>query len=258
MAATTVTAERYPTADRYTNGEYLRRNPQWHADESPWKAKYVLRMMARHNLVPETICDVGCGAGRVLELVHAGLHGACQCSGYEISPQAFALARKLSSDRLQFKLEDIRQVDARFDLLLLLDVIEHLEDYFTFLRELKGKATYKIFQIPLDLSMRTVLLGQLGRFRAAYGHLHYFTKELALQMLRDVGYEILDYEYTWQTNSFDYVWNAIKQNPRTLPRKLAGFAVRTIPGLPSRMLFAIQRDLAVRIMGQWRLLVLAR
>ena len=247
------------TRDLYTSGEYLQKNPLWHADESPWKAKHVLQMIARNKIAPKTVCDVGCGAGEVLHLVHEGMHGECRCWGYEISPQAFGLSHRLSSETLQFKLADIRQEDdAHFDLMLLMDVIEHLEDYFSFLRELQPKAEYKILHIPLDISVRTVLLGKLTDFRAAYGHLHYFTKDVALQMLRDAGYEVIDYLYTWQANSLQYVWDENKQNPWKLMRKLAGFVVRTLLGLPSQVLFAIHEDFAARIMGQWRLLVLAR
>ena len=140
-----------------------------------------------------------------------------------------------------------------------MDVLEHLEDYFSFLRDLRPKAEYKIIHIPLDLSVRTVLLGKLCGFRAAYGHLHHFTKEVALEMLRDVGYEVIDYAYTWQANSLRYVWNENKRNPPwILARRLAGFVARAIVALPSHVLLAIHEDWAARIAGQWRLLVLAR
>jgi ubiquinone/menaquinone biosynthesis C-methylase UbiE len=195
----------------------------------------------------------------VLRLVHEGLHRQCSCWGYDISPQAFERSERLASERLHFKVADIRQEpDAHFDLLLLMDVLEHVEDYFTFLRELQPKADYKIIHIPLDISVRSVLLGQLRDFRAAYGHLHYFTKEIALEMLKDAGYEVIDHVYTWQRNSLRYVWNENKQNPRKLARRLAGFTVRTILAVPSRVFFAIHQDLAARVMGRWRLLVLAR
>lgn len=29
----------------YTSGEYLEKNPTWHVEESPWKAKQVIRML---------------------------------------------------------------------------------------------------------------------------------------------------------------------------------------------------------------------
>ena len=65
----------------YTGGVYLEKNPLWHTDESPWKAKYVLRMMAKNGIAPKTICDVGCGAGEVLRLVQEGMDDRCTFGG---------------------------------------------------------------------------------------------------------------------------------------------------------------------------------
>ena len=50
----------------YLDGEYLSKNPGWHVEESPWKARQVLRMLRQNHLAPQTICDVGCGSGEVL------------------------------------------------------------------------------------------------------------------------------------------------------------------------------------------------
>ena len=247
------------TQDLYAGGGYLEKNPLWHTDESPWKAKYVLHMMAKNLIAPKTICDVGCGAGEMLRLIQDGMDEGCTFWGYEISPQAFELCQRRANERLHFKLADIRQEEGvHFDLILVMDVLEHLEDYFSFLREIRPRSEYKIIQIPLDISVRTVLLGKLVEFRAAYGHVHYFTKDVALQMMNDVGYEVIDYVYTWQANSLRFVWNENKNNPRKLARKLLGFTARGILGWPSRIFFSIHRDLAARVMGQWRLLVLAR
>ncbi len=77
-------------------------------------------------------------------------------------------------------------------------------------------------------------------------------------MLSDAGYEVIDSMYTWQVNSLQNLWNENKQNPWKLARRLLGFVARTILGLPSRVLFAIHEDLAARVMGEWRLLVLAK
>jgi len=245
--------------DLYTSGAYLEKNPLWHADESSFKANYVLRILRRNRIAPKTICDVGCGAGEVLRLLQQGLGEDCTLQGYEISPQAFALCRNRANERLHFTLADIRREEgAHFDVMLLMDVIEHLEDYFTFLRDLRPKSEYKIIHIPLDVSVRTVLLNELIEFRATYGHLHSFTKEVALQMLNDVGYEVVDYLYTWQSESLGSVWNEHKENPLRLARKLGGSIKRKILGLPSQVCFAIHKEFAVRVLGRWRLLVLVR
>src|SRR5438874_5172827 len=168
----------------YTSGTYLEKNPTWHVGESPWKAREITRMMARNKILPKTVCEVGCGAGEVLRLLQGTMDPECVFWGYEISPQAFELCKSRANEKLHFKLLDIREEkDAFFDLILVMDVLEHMEDYFSLLRAIQQKSPYKIIHIPMDLSVRSVLRGYLLNYRRAYGHLHYFTKEIALQML---------------------------------------------------------------------------
>ncbi len=216
----------------YTGGSYLEKNPTWHVEESPWKAKQVLRMIAQNNIVPRTICEVGCGVGEVLKQLQEHMDNESLFWGYDISPQAFELCKSRANERLHFKLADIRQEqDTFFDLILVMDVIEHLEDYFGFLREIRSKSQYKILHIPLDLSVQTILRRNgLLKVRNSYGHIHYFTKEIAIQLLKDVGYEVLDYFYT--SRAIEVPSNEFRRNLLRLPRKL---------------LFAISEDLAARI-----------
>jgi len=226
----------------YTSGEYLERHPLWHVEESAWKARQVDQMLVRNHLSPKTICEVGCGAGEVLKSLQVLLGSDCTFCGYDISPQALELARPRSNERLEFKLGEIAGEDCHFDLLLVLDVIEHLQDYFSFLATIRSKAAYKVFHFPLDLSVQTVIRRNgLLKVRAHYGHLHYFTKETALRALQDAGYEIVDHFYTAR---------ATELPTRQLPRK--------IMNLPRRLLFTIHQDLAVKLLGGWSLLVLAR
>ncbi|TMC16358.1 MAG: class I SAM-dependent methyltransferase [Chloroflexi bacterium] len=227
----------------YINGEYLEKNPGWHIEESPWKALQIERMLKKHNLTPQTICEVGCGVGEVLKELQKGVQDDCILWGYDISPQAISFCTPKANERLHFKLADIRQEqDAFFDLLLVLDVFEHLEDCFGFLRALKSKGQNKIFHIPLDISLQSVLRPNgLLYTRDAYGHIHYYTKETAIRTLQDAGYEVIDYFYTRR---------ALEIPPENLKRKILL--------LPRKLLFNIHQDLAARILGGFSLLVLAR
>ena len=230
----------------YTSGEYLEKNPTWHIEHSPWKARQILRIMARNKLAPQSICEVGCGAGEILRQLQKKMEQPCMLWGYEISPQAFALCRSRENESLHFKLADIRQEkDMFFDLILLIDLIEHLEDYFGFLREIKQKSQYKILHIPLDLTLRAIVRRELIGHREHAGHLHYFMQDIALQMLKDVGYEVLDYFYTPIALEVPAkaMTTEVKRQLLLLPRKLS---------------FAMQKDLAVRLLGGWSLLVLVK
>lgn len=226
----------------YTSGAYLEKNPLWHADESPFKVKQILRMLQKDKLQPKTICEVGCGVGEVLRLLQEQMDETCRFWGYDIAPQALELCQSKANERLQFKLADLSQEDGVFyDVLLVLDVIEHVEDYFGFLSGIRSKGDLKIFHFPLDLSVQAVIRrrGLLTR-RELYGHIQYFTKETALATLQDLHYEVLDYFYT----------------PRCI--ELAKQLIQKIAVLPRMACFALNQDLTARILGGYSLLVLAR
>lgn len=228
--------------EMYTSGEYLAKNPTWHVEESPWKAQQTMRMLARNHLAPETICEIGCGAGEVLKQLQQKMDDTCTFWGYEISPQAFEMSKSRANERLHFKLADLRkEEDAFFDLMLVLDVIEHLEDYFSFLRDIKSKSQYKLIHLPLDLSVQSLLRPHgLLDVRNAYGHIHYFTRSIALAMLKDVGYEVIDCFYA----------------PRSIG--LADTLVKKLLIAPRVLFFALNKDLAVRTLGGYSLMVLAK
>ena len=230
------------TRSIYEDGRYLEKNPLWHVEESPWKAKQILRLMKRNSLAPRAIGEVGCGVGEVLKQLQENMPADCMFYGYEISPQAFELCKSRANERLRFKLMDIgKEREVQFDLILALDVIEHLEDYFSFLREIKPKSRHHIFHIPLDLSVQTVFRrNALLKRRDLHAHLHYFTKETALHTLRDVGYEVLDYFYT----------------PRSV--ELGSEGIQKILKVPRRLCFAVHEDLTARVLGGFSLLVLTK
>ena len=226
----------------YEDGTYLERNPSWHIDESAWKVGQIVRMLTRQNVAAKTICDVGCGVGEVLRLLQQAVPADCRLVGYEVSPQAYELCRGRSNKTLQFKLMDVAsETEMFFDLILLLDVIEHVEDYFRLLREIKSKGRLAILHIPLDLSVQTVFRKNgLTKRRDMYAHLHYFTKDIAFRTLDEVGFEVLDYFYT----------------PRSID--LGSGPIQWLLRRPRKVCFAINQDFAVRLLGGYSLLVLAR
>lgn len=225
----------------YLDGSYLDKNPSFHVEDSPWKSEQIFRMLRRRGVRPKTIVEVGCGAGEILVQLSRRLPEA-QFSGYELSPQAFDLCRARQTQQIRYFNVGIAEMptDDRSDVLLCIDVFEHVEDYFGFLRRLKGHARSFIFHIPLDMNAQMVARAEpICRVRTTVGHLHYFSKDTALWVLRDCGYQIVDWFYT----------PAGPERPNSRKAKTLE--------IPRKVLFRVAPDISVRLLGGYSLLVYA-
>lgn len=227
---------------RYESGEYSQANPTWHVGDSSWKAGQILRMIDQNDLQLTSVCEIGCGAGEILAQLHERMPKVARFQGYEVSPQAYELCQTRSRDRLEFTLSDITGLDGGYDLALAIDVIEHIEDCYTFLRAIRKVATYKIFHIPLDMSVQKVLRRRsIMHLRDSVGHVHYFMKDTALAMLRECGYEVDDVFYTA---------GDIDLPPQSSLARMAR--------IPRQLMFSWNQDMAAQILGGFSLMVLAR
>ena len=227
----------------YSDGRYFEINPTWHEEDSPWKAEQIARILKKNGIQPSSICEIGCGAGEILRNLKNQFNENVTCSGYEISPQAFEICKRKESENLEFHFDDLLANEGiQFDVVMAIDVFEHVEDYFGFLRKLHSKGRYQVFHIPLDLSVQTVIRGfPITNARKLVGHIHYFTKETALATLNDTGYEVVDYFYT----------NGLVDLPH---RGWKSWLLK----LPRKVLFFIHNDWSVRILGGSSLLVLTK
>jgi hypothetical protein len=229
------------TQSPYETGDYLARNPDWHAADAPFKAQWIADILDRNEVSPQHIVEVGSGSGEILVRL-ANRYPNAQIKGYDISPQAYAIASPKATERLTFHHADFLSADAPApDVLMAIDVFEHVEDYMAFLKEMRPLAPLKIFHIPLDLSVQAMLRGKsFLAARQQIGHLHYFFRDTALATLIDCGYDVIDWNYT--------------HGAEVLPNR----ALRTrFLNVPRRIIRYIDEDFAVRLMGGSSMMVLA-
>jgi SAM-dependent methyltransferase len=228
--------------DTYLSGEYLEKNPSWDDEDSEWKAGKVLDIIRANKLTFQSIADIGCGAGGVLAMLSKALPRT-KLYGYEIAPDASGFWEQYEDLDIDFMIGDFLQESTKkFDAILLLDVFEHVPNPFEFLTALLGRSEHYILHIPFDLSSISVARETpLLRVRDKVGHIHYYAKNLALTLLKECGYDIIDCSYTGASFSAPQA---------TWKGRLAR--------LPRRLLFALNRDLGVRLLGGDTLIVLAK
>lgn len=222
--------------------EYLSKNPNWHEEDSPWKAKQVLKMLNRISLEPNTISEIGCGTGEILNQLHKKMSTEVTFSGFDISPDAILRAKTKMKERLVFHESNLIESNEKFDLLLMMDVFEHVPDYLGFLGSCRKNANHFIFHIPLDINVWGLLTNAIIAGRKSVGHLHYFTRDTALATLHDSGYDIKDSFYT--------TWYFDLTPKKTIRKKLKSFLIKTM--------YQWKPDLTVKLFSGFSLLVYAQ
>jgi SAM-dependent methyltransferase len=228
-----------PARPEYVGGGYGDVNADWHEEDARWKASEVARILDANGLRPQRICDIGCGTGGVLDELGQIAPYISEMVGFEVSDRATRLAPARRTERVTFCIGD-PPVGAHFDVALMLDVLEHVEDYFGLLRARHELADRFVFHIPLDISVASVLRArQFGRLRQNVGHIHYFTRETALATLQDAGYRVIDYNVTAP---------GIDRPSSTLQRVFR---------VPRWLAYHLNAKLAVRLLGGFSLCVLA-
>jgi len=228
--------------DKYILKDYFLNNPTWDIEDSHWKADFTAEMLSSNGIIPASICDLGCGAGDVLAELRNKFDSALMC-GYDIAPDVVNFWLRHKKLGIDFILGDFFKLNTKnYDVLLLLDVIEHVADPFKFLNELRAKSKYFVFHVPLDLSAFNVLREKpILEARRRNGHIHYFTKNLALSLIAECDFKVIEWRYS----------GAAFCGPRSSWKtKLAN--------ITRKFLCAINKEMGVRVLGGETLFVLAQ
>jgi len=123
-----------------------------------------------------------------------------------------------------------------------INVFTHVTDYLGFLSRLRQIGEYKVFHIPLKITIYSVLRSRsLQNKDVMRSHLHHFNKDTALGTLQGTGYQIIDYFYT--ADSIELPNRGRTENIWRIPRKI---------------LYAINKDFCVKLLGGFSLMVLAK
>ncbi len=177
----------------------LSNNPNWRLTRHPWERARVkvVADLLRHRLVgsesPIHVLDIGSGdAYLVHQLASKFPSLKVHCVDIEYTPEIKARLLRLVGDRkisLYASLEEFRlsNPECRVDILLLLDVIEHIEDDKGFLKNLRETKTVSpeteiLITVPAHQSLFSAHDVFLKHFRR-------YSVESLLSTLKECGYK---------------------------------------------------------------------
>lgn len=186
---------------KYTDGEYLAENPTWHAEGSADKAEDLIVLMkgvvthhhAKSGSGTFSFADIGGGAGLVCRSLCEGLVNEFpeikfRPAIYEVAPQAARMSRENNPDVPVFE-KLMQENEARYNGVLFVDVLEHIENPWESLRIARTNADYLIVRQPL--------LGNFPRFRhrdyegqrKQWGHISCFNYWSFIDLAKATGWE---------------------------------------------------------------------
>lgn len=156
--------------------------------ESRYKIK-ILSSMIPKRIKIDNILEFGCGNAAGLRFM-AEKRGSKNLFGIDISQKMVELAKKNcpKGKFLKGGLEVLKKFNEPIDLILLLDILEHLPDPQKALEVASQKASFLGIKIPLEKTLVNRIIGYSSR---EAGHLHFFSEDDFLKILESANLKIV-------------------------------------------------------------------
>ena len=225
----------------YTSKDYSLKNPSYHIEDSLFKSKNFIKLLKINKFnfnEIKNVIDVGCGAGEILkELKKSNYFNVnTKFSGYDINKEIIKYANKNTDENINFYSDDYFECELykKSDLIICADVYEHIDDYMGFLKKLSLGGKFFLFNIPLDISFRSILSKKFIKNNFdTYGHIHFFNKNIAKLILNYCGYETIDTMYAknfleHELNTlFEYFYlDCLRKNEKNYPYNFHSYLLK--------------------------------
>ena len=164
--------------------------------------------------LPSSVLEIGCATGELIARFPVAEGG--RRTGVDISPSNIAVGRARYAD-VAFYEGDFRELRGeRFDVVIMSDVLEHVNDDVGFLRDASELAKYVLVNLPLEdnwLNKRR----EYGPNDVS-GHLRKYCLDQGLGLFESAGLNVLGYFQVWVHET------ELDRKRRRLRRRLLGQA----------------------------------
>jgi ubiquinone/menaquinone biosynthesis C-methylase UbiE len=228
----------------YNDRTYVCNNPSLHTEDSQFKFENIESLL---NDVPIRnghlrILDVGGGAGLLGLYVHRYFENRnvmVTMHALDLSEEMLKL-QKLNNANLEkvFNCGIENFSERNYDLVLMIDVIEHIPDYSLAAETLNRISNYVIYNIPIEINASDLLRNVFNKFTfyreqtRLLGHLHFFSYIRAKSFLKDKhnfmkGY-FISYNLLILNSSYEGYVKMRSSKLRILENKVANWLNRNL------------------------------
>lgn len=199
--------------DLYTTDKYISLNPSLHSEDSLWKIEQIIPLidayLTQNSANSIVILDVGGGNGLILNSVARYIKEKYNRKmikyALDLSPGMLEQQKKMNPDLRVLANQDIRKTSFKnkeIDLVLMIDVLEHIDQYKDALQEINRIAKYAIFKVPLEDNLTRNMSNVISRGKVKqktkdkYGHVVYFSFKRVKKEIEISGGKVISYHFT--------------------------------------------------------------
>jgi len=187
----------------------------------------LFRLIKRH-IKGKTVLDSGCGRGSFLHF----LDNELDASGLEPNQALYRIAREANPEseiRLGFAEEIEKIFHRKFDTIVMLDVLEHVEDDIALLNSLKQSLT-KTGRLVIVVPAYQYLFGIRDE---EVGHYRRYGRKAIISALTECGYKPIVVRFWNMLGYLPYLWSEKVQKKR-LETKLRSSSTSTVSTILNR------------------------
>jgi cyclopropane fatty-acyl-phospholipid synthase-like methyltransferase len=179
----------------YNNGRYIDNNPTLHEEDYEYKAAYLKELLSDLTFERKDVCllDIGGGGGFVANMVCHNLASRgyrVECHAMDLSQEMLDIQQKNNPYLTMVTTESSQVQLHRYDLTMLIDVIEHVEDNDKMASMVNGLSKYVLYNIPTEHNLFDLLrnLYTGGKYyqlqQETLGHLHFYSYPKAISYVK--------------------------------------------------------------------------
>ncbi|MDC3408807.1 class I SAM-dependent methyltransferase [Burkholderiales bacterium] len=187
----------------YEDGTYVKKNPTLHAEDAHFKFGFIQNLLQKCEFGGATVrvLDVGGGAGVLGRLVCDYLVS----EGYEVICDAYDLSEEMLAEQIANNAyicsatSDFSKIKRySYDLVLLVDVIEHVHENAKLAKELNNIGKYFLYNVPIERNLFDWLRNIYMRDsyyisqRESLGHINFYSYAESKNFIRTHHY-LIDY-----------------------------------------------------------------
>ncbi|MDO8609270.1 MAG: methyltransferase domain-containing protein [bacterium] len=198
--------------------QYLKLHTDLHEKDAEVKTKAILDILPK-CFKPNSILDIACGSGKILLNISNKLKSK-ENIGIDISSKIIDIARKNDkNNKINWIVSDIFKFNEdNFDLVLAIDIVEHIPNDLNFLKKIKNFGKYIVIKIPVEDNfvnnfVKKISFGIIDyqkNTEKRYGHLNHYNLNSFIQPIKKSGLLISNIKFLPLPKRSQFFWEILR------------------------------------------------